>query len=246
MTRQAPSVWWLHPAFPFGAAGMLIGVLAYGIPESMYQTYWRTPKFFGLDGLEVTLAAVAVFTFGTILGAGFIGRLLGVRRGWDLKDSSFQQVLTWKAIGKLFRASFYLCLLGYALWIALAVQRGMTPSVVLGVLSGEKGAIYDARFIYLPTVGGVTTLTQFGSAAMVLGAILGFSRGWRPVWSKLAIVVGLAILRAFVNSERFALIELAVPFFVAGVALRYIGSTRVGWVTRTVMVLAPLLGISAL
>jgi len=59
-------------------------------------------------------------------------------------------------------------------------------------------------------------------------------------------VVGLAILRAFVNSERFALIELAVPFFVAGVALRYIGSTRVGWVTRTVMVLAPLLGVSAL
>jgi len=89
-------------------------------------------------------------------------------------------VLTWKAIGKLFRASFYLCLLGYALWIALAVQRGMTPSVVLGVLSGEKGAIYDARFIYLPTVGGVTTLTQFGSAAMVLGAILGFSRAGEP------------------------------------------------------------------
>src|SRR6202047_4965011 len=103
MIRQAPSVRWLHPAFPFGTAGLLIGVLAYLIPESMYRTYWRTPKFFGLDGLEVTLAAVAVFTFGTILGVRFIRRLLGVRRGSDPEDGGSQQMLPWKAIGKPFR-----------------------------------------------------------------------------------------------------------------------------------------------
>ena len=52
-------------------------------------------------------------------------------------------------------------------------------STVLGVVSGEKGAMYDARFTYLPTVGGVTTLTQFGTAAMILGAIVGCRLGWR-------------------------------------------------------------------
>jgi hypothetical protein len=60
--------------------------------------------------------------------------------------------------------------LGYLLWVILAVQRGMTLQIVGEVLLGEKGAMYDARFTYLPTVGGVTTLTQFGTASVILGA----------------------------------------------------------------------------
>ena len=40
----------------------------------------------------------------------------------------------------LFRLSFYLCLLGYLLWVILAVQRGMTLQIVGEVLLGEKGA----------------------------------------------------------------------------------------------------------
>jgi hypothetical protein len=140
----------------------------------------------------------------------------------------------------LFRASFYLCLLGYALWIVLAIQRGMTLSNVVDVLAGEKGAMYDARFTYLPTVGGVTTLTQFGSAAMILGAMLGFRR--RGVRGKLAVIFALALCRALLNSERFALIELAIPFLVASLALR----PRFERAARIALNLAPPVGMVCL
>jgi oligosaccharide repeat unit polymerase len=77
---------------------------------------------------------------------------------------------------------------------------------------------------------------------MILGAILGFGQGWKPVRWKLGIVVGLAVLRALLNSERFALIELAVPFAVCSLALR----PRISKFARVALNLAPPVGLIAL
>src|SRR5262249_25904162 len=167
-----------------------------------------------LSSLGITLFCVAVFVFGVVLGTAVISRV----KTPAAPDPG--NGIPYRMIEILFGVSFYLCLIGYALWMGLAIQRGMTLSNVAEVLAGEKGAMYDARFTYLPTVGGVTTLTQFGTAAAILGAILGFTRGWTGVRWRLGIVIGLALFRALLNSERFALIELFVPFLVAALALR--------------------------
>ena len=238
MTHRPDSgTWWLHPGSVFGISGLLIASAAYFISESSYRNYWRTPKFFDLSALETTLACVAVFVFGALLGQALISRS---RR--DGSPGATDQAIPWPLITILFQVSFYLCLVGYALWMGLAIQRGMTLTNVVEILVGEKGAMYDARFSYLPTVGGVTTLTQFGTAAMILGAILGFGQGWKPVRWKLGIVVGLAVLRALLNSERFALIELAVPFAVCCLALR----PRISKFARIALNLAPPVGLIAL
>jgi oligosaccharide repeat unit polymerase len=236
-SRPDSSIWWLHPACVVATSGVLIGTAAYAIPESIYRNHWRTPKFFELGALEATLACAAVFVFGAVLSQAFVARMRP-----RVRVHGQDEAIPWRMIALLFQVSFYLCLLGYALWIGLAVERGMSLTNVVDILSGEKGAMYDARFTYLPTVGGVTTLTQFGTAAMILGAILGFGQGWRAVRWKLGIVLGLAVVRALLNSERFALIELVVPFAVCCLALL----PRMSRLSRLAINLAPPVGLIVL
>src|ERR1043166_5323239 len=174
--RRSLSIWWLHPGAPFATAGIAIALAAYWIPESVYRTNWRTPKFFDLKGLWTTLACCVVFALAALLATWFLSRAPR-----PVSASTGVEGIPWSAMRKLFAGSFYLCVLGYAVWVVLAIQRGMTFQAVLEVLAGEKGAMFDARFTYLPTVGGVTTLTQFGTASIVFGAIIGFYCGWRPV-----------------------------------------------------------------
>ena len=61
---------------------------------------------------------------------------------------------------------------------------------------------------------GVTTCTQFGIAAVVLGCLIGSSVGWRLVRGKLVILFLLALVRALLYSERLAFLELAIPLLV--------------------------------
>src|SRR5579862_1638184 len=237
ISERTPKIWWLSPAVVVATAGIQISVSAYAISDATYRRYWRMPKYFDLKGLVTTLACVAVFAFGVLLARLFLSRAGPIRAAVDPAAN-----LPWRLMEFLFQVSFYLCLLGYALWTSLAIQRGMTLSNITDVLSGEKGAMYDARFTYLPTVGGVTTLTEFGTAAMVLGAMLGFGRGWKGVRARLCVIVALAVFRALLNSERFAMIELAVPFLVASLALR----PRFGNAARMAIKLAPLAGAAGL
>src|SRR5882724_13019141 len=146
--RQRPAgIWWLHPAFVFAASGIAIGIAAYVIPESTYRIYWRTPKFFDEHALRITLLCVLFFVFGSLCGTRLGSSALGARRAQPADAE-----LPWNFLFLLFRISFYFCLAGYALWTALAIERGITLSVVWGILSGEKGAMYEARYVYLPTV----------------------------------------------------------------------------------------------
>jgi hypothetical protein len=237
--RQINGLWWLHPAVPFAAAGIGISAAAHLIPESMFRTYWRTPKFFDGRALELTLLCVAVFVFGSLCGAAII------RRRPQAEEVVWGERVPWGLMSALFRLSFWLCLLGYGLWTVIAVQRGITWDIVTGVLSGEKGAIYDARYTYLPTVGGVTTLTQFGSAALVFGAILGSTQGWRSVRTRIGLLGLIAVVRALLNSERFALIELLVPFLLTCLGLRYFQVSSARQSSRLTR-FAPVLGVAAL
>ena len=227
-------IWWLHPAALFGLAGCVIGVAAYAIPEAAYRDNWRTPKFFGLPALEITLLCVAVFVFGTLLSSRYLAKFA--------PPPGEEVPMRWDLVEKLFRLSVWLAVLGYLIWIGLAIGRGMTWSVALGVLRGEKGAMYDARFTYLPTVGGITTLTEFGSAAAIFGALLGANIGWSKVRTRLGLIFFLAVLRALMNSERFAIIELVVPFFIALLPSLEPSFRRTGAIVRGLIHGAPVIG----
>jgi oligosaccharide repeat unit polymerase len=235
--ERGASIWWLHPAAPFAIAVPLIGLAAGAIPESSYRTLWRTPKFFDSYAMTISLACSAVFVLGAVMSSRLTTRANGAR------PEAGTDAIPDRALAILFQLSFYLCVLGYLLWAGLAISRGITLDTVMGVASGEKGAMYDARFTYLPTVGGITTLTQFGTAAMIVGAVLGARKGWSQVRFKLLMIVGIAAVRALVNSERFALIELAAPFAITRLGMQYLGSQKFRASTRRLVALAPILAL---
>src|SRR5206468_8207569 len=119
LNHRNPGIWWLHPSSVFSLAGVVIGVAAYMVPESMYRTYWRTPKFFEWSALALTLCCVAVFAFGSFCGSKL---QIDYKR---TETSDWAANIPWKLVFSLFRYSFYLCVLGYVIWAALAIQRGM-------------------------------------------------------------------------------------------------------------------------
>ena len=83
--------------------------------------------------------------------------------------------------------------------------------------------------IYLVTVSGVTTLTQFGIAGILIGVMIGVVKGWSKVRIEIAILLFLAVGRALFNSERLAVIELVIP---ATVLFLRIGVIESKWWSR--------------
>jgi hypothetical protein len=240
MNPHTRSVWWLNPATVFAMACAAIAVPAYLVPERFYEQYWRTGKHFNGVAFLLTFACAAVFSIGCLAGDCGIG---GVESSGD---TQWKESTPWISARRLFDTSFYLCVFGYVVWIGAAVARGASLPLLVEVISGSKGALYTFQHDYLSTVGGVTTLTECGIAAMIFGCMLGNQEGFRTVWRKLLIICMLALVRAFLNSERFAMIELGVPFVVALVNLRYLAPDSSKAISRNLLRCAPLLALIGL
>lgn len=238
--QRERELWWLNPAWVVGVMGVVVALAAYLVPESMYRTYWFTPKFFESGPLWTTLACVGVFTFGAAAG-GF--RLLHGNRP---PDAQWSDHIPWKLTCRLFNVCFYLALIGYVAWAGVAASRGATLELALGVLRGDKGASSLMKEVYLVTISGVTTLTQLGLVVVVLGVLIGVHFGWRRVIFKWAILLLFTLARALMNSERLALMELVVPAVVLGVRMAILDSRRLKGFLWTMLRIAPLLGYGGL
>jgi oligosaccharide repeat unit polymerase len=209
-------VWWLNPAWIAGLMGLVVSVAAYAIPDSLYQALWKTPRYFDGKFLILALGLTALFVLGASAGMGSGKRAARV----DWKEE-----LPWPLIVRCFRGCFYGAVTGYLIWAGAAVSRGASLSLAIGVMSGEKGAAELMKDVYLVTISGVTTLTQLGLVAMVLGVMIGAAHGWKTVRVPIAVLFGLAIVRALFNSERLAILELALPAGVLAIRLVVLEST---------------------
>jgi hypothetical protein len=226
-------VWWLNPAVAFSVPAVIAGVTAYNTDSSGYQNFWRTPKYFDLSSLGLLLGVVIIFVLGCLIGAA--------RRGEGGHDSSTNWMLSirWQSVRVLFGLSFILTVVAYAVWLAVGIKHGLRFSVISDVIRGSSGANYNIREEYLPTIPGVTTATQFGLAVIALGVPLGVATGWRGVRWRCLVVFALALVRAFLNSERLAVIELLVPFVISFVWLCPPASRRARGLTQAAPVLGP-------
>jgi hypothetical protein len=224
-------VWWLNPAVALSVPAVIAGVTAYNTDSSGYQSFWRTPKYFDLSSLGLLLGVVIIFVLGCVIGAA--------RRSEVDRHSSTNWTLSirWQSVRLLFRLSFILTVLAYGVWFAVGIKHGLRLSVISDAIRGAGGTTYDLRDD-LPTIPGVTTATQFGLAVIALGVPLGAATGWRSVRWQCLTVFALAFVRAFLRSERLAVIELLVPFIVSIIWLR----PPVGRRTRRLAQAAPVLG----
>jgi hypothetical protein len=245
VSLPARTVWWLNPALVFTLACAAIALPAYLLSPAVYEHYWRTGKQFDLTALLMTLTCAAVFSIGSMAGS-WTQRTRPCGSAASTQRNLWTERIPWGSVLNLFRVSFWLCVFGYAIWIGSAISRGASLSLLRQVFAGDKGALFIFQHDYLATVGGLTTLTQCGIPAMIFGCMLGNRLGFAVVRRKLFLILALALVRAFLNSERFAMIELAVHFVVLLVNVRYLAEGPLEPATRRWLRYAPVFGLIAL
>jgi len=201
--------WWTHPAVGFCSASGLSALFTYFTPGELYERYWNTWKYFDAGHLALALLCCAAFVF----GAWFANRL--PRPAGAAPDAALFAFTHKEALLRIFHGAFLLTLAGYVVWFGAAVARGAPADLVLAVFRGDKGAAFEMKEVYMGTVKGITTLTQFGIVVVVLGAILTPAAGLRRTGPACAAVACLAAIRSVLNAERLAMVELAIPALVA-------------------------------
>ena len=221
-------LWWVSPV---GALALLVPAslwYASGLGDETYRLLWRSPKV--LDGTTTALAAAAALAF--VAGAAVVRALARRRvvRPWPGLDAVLLQ--------RLERGSsvvFWLTAVGYLAFAIAAAARGLSLSALVQSVVDQDN--YGSEFReQLAPVPGVTTLTQCGLAYVAIAGILLVQRWDGRTARRLGVVLLLALVRSFVNTERLALLELLVPLVVvAAVAVRRRGPV----VVRRGVVLAP-------
>jgi len=132
---------------------------------------------------------------------------------------------------------------GYIVWTAIAVSRGVRLGNVVGLLHGNGAA--GALKAQLTSVSGLTTIVEVGMAAATVGSYCLFVSKDRSVRWRLVVLVVISALRASLNSERLALIEIIIPIGTVWLGSRVFN----GQVSRKLgrrLVVVPLVGIMGL
>jgi hypothetical protein len=225
-------VWWLNPAVAFGVPTIIVGVTAYSLGPGDYLHFWRTAKYFDFSCFDLLGAIVFTFVCGCLLGAARRGERDRVpATDWALD-------VRWQSVRLLFNLSFVLSVLAYAIWFGVGIKNGLDLSMIVGILRGASDANYFLRQEYLATIPGITTAVQLGITVIVLGVPLGVATGWRTVRWQCATVIVLGLIRAFLNSERLAIIELLVPFAVSLIWVQPATSRLLRLLTRSAPIIA--------
>ena len=233
--RPGAGLWWLSPV---GALALLLPVtlwLTNRLNTQDFQLFFREPKL--VTGANLLLVTVAVVVLATV--AQLVARLApaGNQRRLMEPGSAVPQRLRTAA-----RVLFWLTIVGYAAFGASGVARGVRPADIINALANQDnyGANLKGQF---GGIAGLTTLTQCGIAFMVVAVHLLARQRDRRLLAQVVLVLVLSLLRSYINSERLALIEVAVPavVIVAMAARRSRHRARRIMARAAPLVLAPLL-----
>lgn len=203
-TTQRRSVWWLNPAIAFLVVVFPVAFVAWRISPETYLLLWNTPKYYDGNYFGMTLVLAFAFATGATIGAK-------VRVGSSVSHKS--PVGPSGVLVAAFWVAFWLTMLGYASWAIVAVRNGVSWSQVVSILQLDPGAA-DALKTAFTTVPGLTTATQFGMAASILGSNILLGRKSLRIKLAMTVIMLVAGLRSVLLSERLALLEIAVPVIV--------------------------------
>jgi len=223
------AVWWLHPAtlFTAVAGGTLLPALI--LSEHSYALYGM-PKYLDVESLGLGVLACLTVACGVFFGA----RIGAAPRA--LSQPSRKSLVFW------FYLATGLTLFGYAAWAANGVRHGFSAGYIADLISGtDDEKFLELKFEVFQTVPGVTTCTQFGLLAVMLGTILrgSDSRYLKPL---LAAIVVLSAVRVFVISERLALVEVVVLMGLVWLRTRVLSRSQTSGV-QFALSFVPVVGI---
>jgi hypothetical protein len=205
------------------------------VPDDDFRRWWRTPKYFGAGTMTLNALLLGVFIAGTMV-PNLTRRRAQARSPQVIVTTAQQKIL--RSAGRVF---LVLTFVGYVAWVMAALSRGYGKEQLSGALSLERGVLLGARQEYLVTVPGVTTLTQFGQLALVC-LLLDRRISGRPHMLGLTVLAILSLARVFLNAERIALMEMAVPAIVlAATLLPKAYRMQRSWMWAMIPLLAPVI-----
>ena len=231
-TRRLERIWWLHPAWMFS---MIVGgtMLLALIQSNHSYLLYNTPKYLNATHGWMTAGVILVFVIGCQV-AMVTGR---IPKPVDPSYASWFVAFVF--------ATSALAIFGYLVWLAVAVKNGFSLGMLREVLTGDDADLtYSLATEIFQNVPGVTTCTQFASAAVPLGVWL-VSIGHRRVLLPVLFLLVAGLTRAFILSERIAFIELAVPSMVIAVR-QYLLFKPIPWPMTLGVKAAPFLGVLCL
>lgn len=221
-----PKVWWLSPVY-ISLLVAAMSILSAGlVGDRQFRTLWRTPKWITQETLLLFGCGALALAFGALAVMAVVPT---ARRSSSPRWPGLSQ----PSLELLRRASTVftvLTIVGYAGFAYLFLRTGIDP---LSLASAYASGV-SVRDV-MGTIPGLTTLTQFGVPAVVVSALLLAHRYSRAELGKLLIIGGLAVVRAYLFSERLAILELVVP--VVAVFAGWL-AIRPGW-PRKVLRLMP-------
>lgn len=225
------NVWWLSPVWLPLVMTPVAVLLTVTISDERFRSQWDSPKTITWDIGFLLMAGGLVLALGAALVLG--SRPLRPRPGrWPALTEREERLLV-----KVGTFLVVLTAIGYAAFVWTAWQSGLSTQRILSTFGSEGLVGGDVkRSIY--TIPGLTTLTQCGLASVVVSAILLSQRFKRKQLIQLLLVVGLALPRAFLRSERLAFLELVVPIVVV-IVFRLSYNPRL----RRIVGLLPVIGL---
>lgn len=228
---RRPRVWWVGPTPVILMVATMSILLTAAVSDDRFRALWKTPK-------SVTGSALLLMFCGALalaVGASAVGAVRPVRvpaRRWpDLSP---------RAVALLCRASSVLVILtvlGYLGFGYLLARAGIGWSQIVGASGYTDSAPIKT---VVGTIPGVTTMTQFGIAAVIVSSVVLAQQNSRTELVKVAAVVGMSVPRAFIFAERLAILELVVPIAIVA-CYRLAEAPRM----RSLVRLAPVVAVPA-
>lgn len=208
-------------------------VVADGIPDLDYRIFYRTPKVLTHADTALFLAATGVLLLGLLVP--MIARVARPMPSWP--------ALSPAPLGVLRRGepiAFWLTVTGYLLLGVLGLARGATPAVLYSAIVSGDNYTGQLKMLFAP-VAGITSLTQVGIAYVVVAGTL-LTTGFSPrLVRRIIIVVLLGVGRAYLLTERLAVLELLVPLLAIGAFHLRQRWRHGGWVGAVPVIAVPAL-----
>ncbi len=233
--------WWCRPSrMLLGASIPALVIFSFSDPTHSLS---NAQHFYGTRDFMVALVAMILIAAGAMVGeSGVLGQAWNAMTG-----RRHEPILPQPRLGEnLLSTRFDTFLMVVFILSHVIFFRGFitNPGLIAGVLGGNLELKHTFK-----TIPGVTTWTQ---VSLVLGAIRGMRwSGLLPGKVKLIslfhlVFFGTLFVRAVLWSERLALIEGAVPFFIGALPRLTASAGPIGrWILRFLPLLLPV-GVFAL
>jgi oligosaccharide repeat unit polymerase len=235
--RRNGMPWWLTPPGLVALIPLPALLIAIAVSPASYRKLWKVEKIINGEIAWLFLLGILAFTIGAFAPRK-LARTKAQSGAQPWPNFSTTQL---ERLRIAHQRCLTITLVGYAIYLGLAVLRAGPLNYVHVLLSGDNydGALKDLT----PSIPGVTTLSQVGVIVAVMSELLYRMTREKSYRRWLFLLIGLAAFRSFFYTERLATIEVVVPVLVLGAMYVWRNGTRK---QRRQLVIAPLLALPLL